>query len=164
MALADRIAQALRLTDKVSFIGPLVARVAVGAVFVGTGWGKLHHLADVTQFFTELGIPAPGLNAHVVASIEFVGGLMLVAGLLTRLAALPLMGTMVVAILTAKRGDIDGVTTLFGFNEFLYFAILLWLAVAGAGKASLDHLLKRRMKAPLPKPLLRPAPSVTQET
>jgi len=50
---------------------------------------------------------------------------------------------MIVAILTAKRGDIDGVATLFGFDEFLYLVIFTWLVVGGAGRASLDYLLSR---------------------
>jgi putative oxidoreductase len=51
---------------------------------------------------------------------------------------------MVVAILSAKWADVDSLETLFGFEETAYFIIFFWLAVAGAGKASLDHLLGGR--------------------
>src|SRR5258708_7650387 len=89
-------------TQKLGWVGPLGARLPRGVVFVQTGWGKLHSLGDVTKFFTDLGIPAPAFQATLVATTELVGGALLVAGLLTRLAAAPLAFTMVVAILTAK--------------------------------------------------------------
>ncbi|MEA2698539.1 MAG: putative oxidoreductase, partial [Myxococcales bacterium] len=53
--------------DKLSFLGPTLARLTVGIVFIGTGWGKLHSLDKVTQFFTDLGIPMPGFNARLTA-------------------------------------------------------------------------------------------------
>ena len=56
---------------------------------VGTGWGKLHDLDKVTKFFTELGIPAPGFNAVLALTAEFVCGSLLLAGLFSRLASLP---------------------------------------------------------------------------
>jgi len=134
----------LRATgDKLAFIGPVLARLTVGLVFIGTGWGKLHSLGDVTDFFASLHIPAPGFNARLAASTEFFGGILVLVGLGTRLAALPLAFTMVVAILTAKRGDISGLTALVGFEEWSYLVLFLWLAVAGAGPLSLDALVSR---------------------
>lgn len=128
---------------RVGWVAPLLARVAVGSVFIGTGWGKLSNLAKVTDYFTELGIPAPHLNAIMAATTEFVCGGLLVAGLATRFAALPLTVVMTVAIATAKRSDISGITDLFALEEFTYITIFLWLAVAGAGPASVDGLLAR---------------------
>lgn len=147
--------------DKLSFLGPTLARLTVGLVFVGTGWGKLHSLGDVTDFFASLHIPAPGFNARLAASTELVGGLMVLLGLGTRLACLPLAFTMVVAIATAKRGDLTGLTALVGFEEWSYIVFFLWLAVAGAGPLSLDRLITRWRAGAfspgeLPKPLLRP--------
>jgi len=126
---------------RVQPVGPLLARLTVGVVFIGTGWGKLHTLPDVTEFFASLHIPAPGLNARVVACTEFFGGILVLLGLFTRLAALPLAFSMLIAILTAKRGDIDGLTSLVGFEEWSYLVLFLWLAVAGGGPLSLDRLL-----------------------
>src|SRR5581483_1901616 len=133
--------RALDAVKHVSFVGPTLARVSVGVVFAATGWGKLHDLEGVTKFFTELGLPAPGFQAGLVATTEFLGGLCILFGLVTRLAALPLSITMVVAIVTAKRADIDGVSSLLGLNEWLYLAIFIWLAAAGPGPLSLDRLL-----------------------
>jgi len=147
--------------DELAFVGPTLARLTVGLVFIGTGWGKLHNLADVTEFFTTLHIPAPAFNARLTAATEFFGGLAVLLGLGTRLVSLPLAFTMVVAIATAKRGDITGLTSLVGFEEWSYLVLFLWLALAGAGRVSFDHLIpwfRRRQAAPLnhPKPLLRP--------
>jgi len=147
--------RALAILDRFSWVGPLAVRLSLGAVFLGTGWGKLHNLGQVTSFFTELGIPFPAVQAAVVSGIELVGGTLIVLGLLTRFAAVPLMGTMVVAILTAKRPEIEGIRSLLAFEESTYLAGFLWLTVAGAGKASLDALLFGR-RSSLPRPLLRP--------
>jgi len=126
---------------KLEFVAPSVARLTLGVLFMSTGWGKVHSLAKVTAFFTELGIPAPGLNAHVVSFVELFGGALLCLGLASRLAAVPLMVSMLVAIVTAQRDQVHGLPDLFGLVEWTYFALLLWVALAGPGKLSLDHLL-----------------------
>ena len=90
---------------------------------------------------------------------KFFGGLLILLGLGTRLVSLPLAFTMVVAILTAKRANIDGISSLLGFEEWSYLVFFIWIALAGAGPISLDALitrLRKRGDAPLPKPLLRP--------
>jgi putative oxidoreductase len=147
--------------DKITFLGPALARLTVGLVFIGTGWGKLHSLPDVTTFFASLHIPAPGFNATLAASTEFFGGILILIGLGTRLVALPMAFTMVVAILTAKRDDLTGLTALVGFEEWSYLVFFLWLALAGAGPLSVDRLIiwfrnREAASAALPKPLLRP--------
>ena len=132
-----------RLADKVGFLGPVLARLTVGVVFTQTGWGKLHSLADVTDFFASLHIPAPAFQARLAAGTEFVGGILVLVGLATRLASLPLAFTMVVAIITAKRGDVTGIPALLGLEEWSYLVFFLWLALAGAGPLSLDGLWAR---------------------
>ncbi|HYQ27510.1 MAG TPA: DoxX family protein, partial [Polyangiaceae bacterium] len=114
-------------------------------------------LPKVTAYFAELGIPFPGVQAPMVSFIELIGGALLVLGLASRLAALPLMGSMAVAILTAQRENVHGLPDLFGLVEWTYLALLLWVAFAGPGRASLDHwLLGRPRRSPLqtfPEPL-----------
>jgi putative oxidoreductase len=78
-----------------------------------------------------------------VSGVEFFGGLLLLLGLFTRVAAVPLVITMIVAIISAKWGDVDSLETLLGFEEIAYMALFGWLAVAGPGPVSLDHLLQR---------------------
>jgi putative oxidoreductase len=134
------------VADRVAFLPPLLARIAIGVVFIGTGWGKLHNLDKITSFFTELGIAAPGFNAVLVSTAELVCGALLLVGLFTRIAAVPLAVVMTVAIVTAKRRDISGLSDLLGFVETLYIVLLAWLATAGAGPISLDRVLVRALR------------------
>lgn len=120
---------------------PLAVRLTVGVVFMGTGWTKLHNLPAITKNFTALGIPAPEILTPFVSGVEFVGGILLLVGLLTRFAAVPLMIVMVVAILSAKAADIDSLETFLGFEEVSYFVMFAWLAIAGPGPVSLDHFV-----------------------
>src|SRR5574340_147502 len=134
----------LRASSALSWVPLTAARVTLGLVFVQSGWGKLQHLPKVIGYFASLGIPAPQLQAPFVAGVELAGGLLLLAGLFTRVASVPLAATMVVALVTAKRADISGAFDLFGTTEFLYLVLLGALAAFGAGALSLDALLVRR--------------------
>jgi putative oxidoreductase len=124
-----------------AWLGPLAVRITVGVVFMGTGWTKLHNLPAITKNFIALGIPAPEILTPFVSGVEFFGGILLLLGLLTRFAAVPLMVVMVVAILSAKLGDIDGLETFLGFEEVSYFVMFAWLAIAGPGPVSVDHVI-----------------------
>lgn len=86
--------------------------------------------------------------APFVSGVEFFGGIFLLVGLLTRISAGALGITMIVAIRSAKWGDVDSLETLLGFDEFEYLALFLWLAIAGAGKISVDNLLERWYRGP----------------
>ena len=147
--LKDLVAQgrtkALTLLDRIGWLAPLVGRLSVGLLFLSTGWGKAHSLDKVTKFFISLHIPMPELNAVVVAYSELICGSLLVLGLCTRLATIPLIVSMVVAILTAKLADIHNVFDLVGADEFTYLCVLIMLALIGPGKVSLDRLLARSM-------------------
>ena len=116
-------------------------RITVGVVFAGTCWTKLTHLPQIIDNFRGLGIPAPEILTPFVSGVEFVGGLMLLLGFMTRFAAVPLMVVMVVAIVTAKWSDVDSLETFLGFEEVSYFVMFAWLGIAGPGPVSLDHLV-----------------------
>ncbi len=133
-----------RIASHFLWVGPLAARLAVGYVFMLTGWGKLNNLPQIIENFRGWGIPYPEILTPFVSGVEFFGGLCLMLGLLTRVAGGMLAGTMVVAIISAKWADVDSLETLLGFEETSYFVIFFWLAVAGAGKASLDYVLAGR--------------------
>jgi|SRR3954470_10629826 putative oxidoreductase len=124
-----------------AWLAPLVVRIVVGLVFADTGWGKLHALPRMIENFRGWGIPAPEILTPLASGIEFVGGLMLLVGLLTRFAAVPMMIVMVVAILSAKAAEVDSLVTLLGFEEVSYFVMFAWLAIAGPGPVSLDHFI-----------------------
>ena len=137
----------LDASSSLAWLPSVAARVALGTVFVQSGWGKLHDLPRVVEYFASLGIPAPQLQAPFVAGVELAGGALLLAGLFTRVASVPLAATMVVALLTAKRADIASASDLFGMVELLYLLLLGWLSAFGAGALSLDALLARRFAA-----------------
>lgn len=125
---------------------PLLSRFVVGLVFALSGWGKLHHLDKVVEYFRSLGIPAAELQAPFAAGTELVCGVLLLVGLATRLAAVPLIVVMLVALKTAfgaelgeASGPVDFANTLFGLAEFLYVVLLAGLVVGGAGRWSLDR-------------------------
>ena len=115
---------------------------------------KPHNLPQITQNFIDWGIPFPHLLTPLTSGIELFGGLFLLLGLLTRISAGALGVTMIVAIRAAKWGDVDSLETLLGFDEFEYLALFLWLAIAGPGAVSLDHLLTRRFGRAPPAPAL----------
>jgi putative oxidoreductase len=124
-----------------SFVGPLLARVTLGALFMNTGWGKLNNLEKVAAFFNELHIPAPAFHATLVSYVEFVGGALLLLGLAARFAAIPLIVSMAVAIITAKADEVHSLADLFGLVEWTYLALLAWIALSGPGALSLDRIL-----------------------
>lgn len=136
--------KALAGLERLRGVALLLGRLAVGLVFLSTGWGKVHNVEKVTEFFTSLHIPAPGLNAVVVGWSELLCGAALVLGVLTRLATIPLIVSMVVAILTAKRPDIKGFFDLVAFEEFTYLIVLVMIAILGPGAIAIDHLLAKR--------------------
>ncbi len=136
-----------RLSRPLAWLPPLIARIVVGWVFMWTGWAKLNNLPLMIENFTEWGIPAPQIMTPFVSGVEFIGGILLLVGLFTRIAAAPLAIVMLVAIYAAKWADIDSLETLLGFEEVAYFTIFTWLAIAGPGAVSLDHLLRRSERA-----------------
>jgi putative oxidoreductase len=136
---------ALGVAKKLESLALLVARLTVGIEFVSTGWGKIHNLQKVIAYFGELGIPAPALNATFASYTELVCGSLLVIGLASRLAACPLIVTMVVAIITARKDELHGITDLVGFVEWTYIAIFGVIAVFGPGVVSLDTFVARAL-------------------
>ncbi len=131
-----------RLSAVFAWLPPLFARFVVGWVFMGTGWTKLNNLDRITDAFVSWGIPAPHILTPFVSGVEFIGGILLLVGLFTRIAAVPLVIVMIVAVISAKLGQVDSLETLLGFEELAYMALFGWLAVAGPGPVSLDRLLQ----------------------
>jgi putative oxidoreductase len=125
----------------------LFVRLYWGWQISQNGWGKLHNLPHVTEFFTSLGLPAPGPTATFVAAFEFTGGILLAIGLFSRIAALGFVIDMTMAYITADReaflsvfSDPDKFMAAAPFT--LLFASLLVL-IFGPGKIAVDTLLGR---------------------
>ncbi len=106
-------------------------------------WGNI---SGIAEWFGSLGIPFPTLNAYLAASTEMAAVILLPLGLATRIISIPLIITMIVAIVTVHLGN--------GFEAgnngfeipFYYMLMLFALLVNGAGKISLDNLISRRVK------------------
>jgi putative oxidoreductase len=126
----------------------LLIRLLVGAVFVSEGIQKFLFPADLgVGRFTKIGIPSPEVLAPFVGVVEIVGGLLLLLGLLTRLAALALLVDMLVAIATTKFPILlkDGVWKMAHEARTDWSMLLgaLFLLLVGAGAWSLDVLLTK---------------------
>jgi putative oxidoreductase len=127
-----------------AWLAPLFARIVTGWVFLWTGWGKLTHLPQVVENFAGWGIPAPGVLGPFASGVEFFGGILLLVGLLTRIASGALGVVMIVAVAAAQWTEVETFLDLVGLEEVMYLALFLWLAIAGAGAVSIDRLLERR--------------------
>ncbi len=128
----------------------LFVRLYWGWQFIQTGWGKLHNLAQVTQFFTTLGIPAPGSTALFVGCVEFSGGVLLIAGLASRLTGLVLTGNMLVAYLTADREALFSFFSnpgkFYGADPYTFLFAAMLILIFGPGGIALDFLIAHRFR------------------
>lgn len=129
----------------------LLVRLYWGWQFIQTGWGKVNNIEKVTNFFTTLGIPFPGLNAPFVAGLELVGGILLVLGLASRPIGLLLSVNMLVAYITADweafAAFIADPDKFMAAAPFPFLWASLMSLIFGAGKFSVDHWVASRNAA-----------------
>jgi putative oxidoreductase len=132
------------------WIGILVARLAVGSLFVLSGRGKLfvpERRQQMRQTLVEAHVPFPEFNAIFVSAVEFACGWLLVLGALTPLASAMLGCVMFVALATIAAPNIKASAPLDWLAEFLYrpevlyLVIFIWLFFSGAGWLSVDQLI-----------------------
>jgi putative oxidoreductase len=137
-------------SDNVSSFGILVLRVIFGGFMaIGHGWQKIQTMGGSPSKFPDpLGI-GNVMSFYGAVGAEFVCSLLLVLGLFTRLACLPLLFTMGVAFLVVHRND-----ALFMAGgaakepAILYFAAYLAVLLLGPGRFSLDHALFGKASKP----------------
>jgi putative oxidoreductase len=124
---------------------PTVVRVVTGLFFVSTSSGKFFDYSKEVDDFRGFEVPWPEVAVPIAGTIELVGGLLLVVGLLTRPAALVLAFNMIGALATAGR--VEG-----GSFHLVYAPVLLALMVfllwAGPGRLSLDDRMAARRADP----------------
>jgi putative oxidoreductase len=124
------------------WLWPAVARVVSGGIFFVFGLGKFTDHAKETASFETYGLPAPEVFVYAIGTLEIVSGLLLVAGLATRLVAPALAGNMLGAIVTAGR--VEGGAINLGLAPAL-LVVMLVLTWTGAGRFSADERLVRRL-------------------
>jgi putative oxidoreductase len=130
-----------------SFQSPflLLIRVYWGWLFLQSGIGKFGHIDKVVSFFTDLGIPAPTSNAYFNASLETVGGILLIVGLASRLISVPLLINMIVAYIIADREAVTSFFSesgkFFAADPFPFLLVSLLILIFGPGKFSVDTLI-----------------------
>lgn len=131
----------------------LAVRLYWGFQFAQTGWGKLHNLPKITAFFASLNIPFPAVNAPVVSSLEFFGGILLMLGLFSRPIAFLLACNMFVAYWTADHEALASVFSdpgkFYIADPYTFFFASLMIFIFGAGYFALDTLIAKRLETKL---------------
>jgi uncharacterized membrane protein YphA (DoxX/SURF4 family) len=141
----------------------VLLRVMAGGVFFWEGILKFVYVNQGVGRFTKLGMPFPILTADFVGTLEIVGGLLVMAGFLTRLITIPFVFEMIVAMLSTKISLYLGTSPLplppappkIGVwavlheirSEYAQIMVVLYLLINGPGKWSVDALLAR-LRAP----------------
>jgi putative oxidoreductase len=116
----------------------LVGRILLAAMFVLAGFAKLTDIAGTAGWFGSIGLPAPTIVAVLVGLLELIGGLAIVVGFQTRIAALAIAAFTIGASLLAHLNLADMTQFLFFQKNFAIVGGLLVLAAVGAGSYSLD--------------------------
>src|SRR6201988_155271 len=123
----------------------LFVRLYWGWQLAQSGWGKLHHLPNVTEFFASLGLPMPAQMAVFIACVEFFGGIFLALGLLSRITGLVLTVNMTMAYVL---GDPGALLSFFSDPDkfiaaapFAFLIVSLIVLIFGAGRISVDTAL-----------------------
>lgn len=151
--LSAAYCRAIHALNNLGWLPNLALRLTVGFMFFSGAVGKLADPGKFTAMFVSLGIPGAQVLAPVTSLVELVGGAALMLGLGTRLASLVLAGDMVGALIMDIGPNLaqkypalwDFLSNLFYSPEWLLVGLLLWLLCVGAGKASLDTMVGRRL-------------------
>ena len=122
-------------------LGLLFIRLALGVVFINSGWAKVTNLEGVVGFFATLGLPA--FLAYLVAYVEFLGGIAFVLGILVRYFGL--LTAIIMAVAICKVHWANGFNPADGGYGYVLVFLLASLAIVtmGAGSYSLARLFRK---------------------
>jgi putative oxidoreductase len=125
----------------------LLVRLYWGWQLIESGWGKLHNLGKVTEFFASLNLPMPAQMAAFISCVEFFGGILLAIGLFSRMTALVLTINMIMAYITADREALFSVFSdpdkFYAAAPYTFLIASLIVLIFGPGKFCVDYLLRR---------------------
>lgn len=123
----------------------LLIRLTLAYGFYSPAIAKVNDIGAIAEWFETLGMPAPLLNAYLATYTEVAGVILLALGLATRFITVPLIITMIVAVKTVHWQNGFNASDN-GFEIPLYYTVMLiTLMIYGAGKISLDGILRRRL-------------------
>ncbi len=138
-----RVEEVVHLLNGQESIVQLLIRLFVGYFFMETGWAKIHNLDGFARRFAGWGIPWPHFNAALSAYTEFIGGLLTIFGIGTRLVSIPMIINMLVAILKVNLLSVNNLDDFVELDEPLYALTYLWLLISGPGWVSVDYVISR---------------------
>ncbi|HWD12769.1 DoxX family protein [Pseudochrobactrum sp. sp1633] len=116
----------------------LIARIFLSILFILAGWAKLTGLEGTAQYFGAIGLPVPTVTAVLVGLVEFVGGLAILVGFKTRIAAVIVALFTIGATLVAHMDFAEGMNAMMAQKNLAIAGGLLLLAITGAGAFSVD--------------------------
>jgi len=155
------------ITENLQSVALLGVRFILAYTFFAPAMMKWSDMAATASWFEYMGIPLPTLNAYMAASTEMAGVILLTLGLFSRLISIPLLVTMIVAVITVHgsngynviseslqwtdayiNGEQVSGTVVFlqnGYENVLnYMAMLLVIVGFGPGKISIDYIIKKK--------------------
>lgn len=145
----------------------LALRLYWGYQFLQSGWGKLQDISKPIDYFTQLGIPLPVVNAWFVSLLEFGGGILLILGLASRLISIPLVIDMIVAYVAADREALKSIFSdpdkFMAAAPFTFLFVSIIILFFGPGSISIDYFIARYVEkrhGPWPAPT---APTISQK-
>jgi putative oxidoreductase len=123
----------------------LAVRLILAYGFYNPAIMKWQNISSIAEWFGEMGIPLPTLNAYMAASTEMAGVVLLTLGLASRIISIPLIFVMIVAIVTVHLGNGFEAGNN-GYEIPLYYILLLLVVIIyGAGKFSVDYLIRDKL-------------------
>jgi len=137
--------------NKTGNVPALLCRLAVGLIFLSEGLQKYLFPETLgTGRFAKIGFSDPGFWAYFTGTFEIVCGILILIGLLTRLAAIPLLIIMIVSFITTKYPEL--IEKGFWFmahdyrTDFAMTLLLIYLIIYGGGKKSIDYTIQQKSK------------------